>query len=187
MISNKIKFKALIGGAALIASGILFLIGQSFEGYNLQDAILSCIFIGVGILLFEYTLLSGMPPSAAMMTGLKSLYQLIGQHWQTLAFGWTIILVVAALSIFIAVIHKGHWSRPRNELPLLGASTVVLIGLNAFFAKIFNFLSLLNFISSTTLILLGACLIAVGANLRCHGLRTNMNSTGQVAMNERKA
>jgi len=185
MISDQIKIKPLIGGAALIASGILFLIGQSFENYNLQDALFSCILIGVCIFLFAYALLSGMPPSAIMVTGLKSLYQLISQHWQTLAFGWAIILSVATLSIFMAVIHKGHGSRPRYELPLLGASTVVLIGLNAFFAKTFNFFRLLNFTSSTTLILLGACLIALSVNLRFHSLRTKAQPTERMAMKDR--
>lgn len=187
MIPNQIKIKPLIGGAALIASGILFLIGPSFEGYNLQDVILSCIFMGVCMLLFSYTLLSGTPTSAIMTTGLKSLYQLICQHWETFVYGWIIILTAAALWIFIAGIHRGHWSRPRNERGLIGASTVVLIGLNAFLAKIFNFFGLLNFITSTTLILLGACLIAFGANLRRHPLRTNPKPAERIVMNRQKA
>ena len=186
MISNQIKIKPLIGGAALIASGILLLIRQSFDGYDLQDAIFSCIFIGVCMSLFAYALLSGMMPlSAMMMTGLQSLYQIITQHWEPLAYSWIIILIVTSLGIFITEIHRVHWSQPRNELSLLGASTVVFIGFSAFFANIFNFFSLVTFTSSTTLILLGACLIAVGVNLRSQSSRTNENPTEQMAMKDR--
>src|SRR5271157_3762380 len=107
-------------------------------------------------------------------------------HQNITAYGLSLLIGLGRVAIFAIGLRKNQ----NDYVKLLikhTTSTVVLIGLNAFFAKIFNFLSLLNFISSTTLILLGACLIAVGANLRCHGLRTNMNSTGQVAMNERKA
>ena len=105
---------ALIGGTALIAVGILSLLGQVFSGYHFWGMIWPFLIIGVGGLFYIGMFaggksVSGLAVPATIITtiGLILFYQNITHNWESWSYAWTIILIGVGLGIYIMGAYGG--------------------------------------------------------------------------------
>ncbi len=117
MMTPRYNSGGMIGGAILIALGVLFLLGQFFN-LLAWGFVWPFFLIAVGALFFVGMLAGGksmaglaIPGTIIGVIGLILLFQYFTSYWTSWAYGWTIILMAVGLGIWIA----GHWAgNPRQ-------------------------------------------------------------------------
>ena len=135
----------LVGGALLIAFGVLTLLGQVFQGLDFWGTFWPFIIIAFGALFFVGMLAGGrslsglaIPGSIFTVIGLMLLYQNLTGHWESWSYGWTIILMAVGLGIFLMGAWGANPSQRQSGLQLLRLGTVLFVIFGAFFELIFN-------------------------------------------------
>lgn len=135
----------LVGGALLIAFGVLTLLGQFFQGLDFWGTFWPFIIIAFGALFFVGMLAGGrslsglaIPGSIFTVIGLMLLYQNLTGHWESWSYGWTIILMAVGLGIFLMGAWGANPSQRQSGLQLLRLGTVLFVIFGAFFELIFN-------------------------------------------------
>jgi hypothetical protein len=135
----------LVGGALLIAFGVLTLLGQVFQGLDFWGSFWPFIIIAFGALFFVAMLAGGrslsglaIPGSIFTAIGLMLLYQNLTGHWESWSYGWTIILMAVGLGIFMMGAWGANANQRRSGLQVLRLGTVLFVIFGAFFELIFN-------------------------------------------------
>ena len=163
MQSNRSNAGSLIGGALLIAFGLLALAGQIFR--NLDWGFLwPFTVIGFGALFFVAMFAGGKQAAAFAISGsivggigLVLLFQNITGHWESMSYFWTLIIVFVGAGIYIMGLYGGDLKRKQSGLSVMKVGFILFIIFGAFFEMIFS--SYNNLVFPVLLILLGAYLM----------------------------
>ena len=158
----------LVGGSALIGLGVLVLLGQWFNFMTWQ-ALWPLIIVGIGGLFFVGMLVGGKPAAGLAITGsligmigLLLLYQNFTGHWNSWAYGWTIIPMAVGLGLWIAGLWSDNAHQRRSGWRLMQVSLVSLLIFGAFFELMlsgFGGSALAQALFPVMLILLGLYLV----------------------------
>jgi hypothetical protein len=162
MQTNRSNAGALVGGAVLIAFGLLALAGQVFRNVD-WGSLWPFTIIGFGALFFVLMLSGGkqaaafaIPGSIVGGIGLILLFQNITQHWESMSYFWTLIILFVGVGIYIMGLYGGDLQQKQSGLRVMKVGFILFIIFGAFFEMIF---------SSFSNILFPLLLIAVGAYL----------------------
>ena len=163
MQTNRSNAGALIGGAVLIAFGLLALAGQVFRGVN-WGFLWPFTVIGIGALFFVAMFAGGkqaagfaIPGSIVGGIGLVLLFQNITNHWESMSYFWTLIIMFVGAGIYIMGWYGGDANQKKSGLGVMKVGLILFIIFGAFFELIFS--SFNNLLFPILLILLGAYLI----------------------------
>src|SRR3990172_2654192 len=120
MQTNRSNVGALVGGALLIAFGLLALAGQAFRALN-WEFIWPFVVIGCGALFFVAMFAGGkntaafaIPGSIIGGIGLVLLFQNITHHWESMSYFWTLIIMFIGAGIYIMGLYGGDEHRKHS-------------------------------------------------------------------------
>ena len=136
---------ALLGGSVLIAIGILSILGQVFRQIDFWGIFWPFIIIGIGAVFFVAMIAGGrsvsglaIPGSIFSTIGLMLFYQNMTGHWESWAYGWTLILLAVGIGIYI----MGAWGDKPGQrqagLRVLRVGLIMFVILGSFFELIFT-------------------------------------------------
>lgn len=163
MNTNRSNAGALIGGALLIAFGLLSLAGQFIRGVN-WGLLWPFVIIGIGALFFVAMFAGGksaagfaMPGSIVGGIGLVLLFQNLTRHWESMAYFWTLIILFVGAGIYIMGWYGENEGQRKSGAGVMKVGFILFIIFGAFFESIFSSFS--NMIFPILLILLGGYLV----------------------------
>ena len=166
MESNPRNNGALVGGILLILFGLLALVTQIFKGFNFWGTFWPFIIVGVGAMFFVGMAAGGkstaglaVPGSIVSVIGLMLFVQNITNHWESWAYGWTVIVISVGLGIFIMGLWGGNQEQRQSGVNVMRVGLIMFIIFGAFFEMIFNSSVLADYIFPAGLILLGLYLV----------------------------
>jgi hypothetical protein len=169
MDTRRSNMGGFIGGAILIGLGLLALLAQFTGSATIWNTIWPFVIIGFGGLFFVAMLAGGrqaagfaIPGSIISGIGLILLYQNLTGHWESWSYGWTVILMLVGLGIFISGLWSGNEGQRQSGLRLLKVGFILFIIFGAFFEIIlFNTFApgIQQFVFPVLLILLGLYLV----------------------------
>ena len=169
METNRSNIGALIGGAVLIAIGLLSLAGQVFHSLN-WGFLWPFIVIGIGALFFvamfaggKQTAAFAIPGSIISGIGLILLFQNITGHWESMSYFWALILVSVGVGIYIMGWYGGEETQKQSGLRVAKIGLVLFVIFGVFFEMIFS--SFNNIIFPILLIILGGYLVVTRSGL----------------------
>lgn len=157
---------SLVGGILLVLFGLLALISQIFRGFDFWGAFWPFIIIGVGAMFFVGMVAGGkstsglaIPGSIISGIGLMLFIQNITNHFESWAYGWTVIIISVGLGIYIMGWWGGNPEQRHSGAGVMRVGLILFIIFGAFFEMIFNSSPLSNYIFPVGLILLGLYLV----------------------------
>lgn len=157
---------SLVGGILLILFGLLVLLSQFFRGFDFWSAFWPFIIIGVGAMFFIGMAAGGkstaglaIPGSIITGIGLMLFIQNLTNHFESWAYGWTIIIISVGLGIYIMGWWGGNTEQRHSGAGVMRVGLILFIIFGAFFEMIFNSSTLANYIFPVGLILLGLYLV----------------------------
>ena len=163
MQTNRSNAGALIAGTLLIVFGLMALAGRFFRSVD-WDFLWPFAILGFGALFFVAMFVGGkgsaafaIPGSIIGGIGLVLLFQNITQHWESMSYFWTLIILFVGVGIYVMGWYGGDENQKRSGLRVMKAGFILFILFGAFFEMIFSSFS--NLIFPVLLILLGAYLI----------------------------
>lgn len=163
MQTNRSNAGALIAGTLLIVFGLMALAGQFFRLVD-WGFLWPFIVIGFGGLFFLAMFAGGkqaaafaIPGSIVGGIGLILLFQNITQHWESMSYFWTLIILFVGVGIYIMGWYGGDANQKRSGFGVMKVGFVLFIIFGAFFEMIFSSFS--NIIFPVLLILLGVYLV----------------------------
>ena len=169
MQTNRSNIGALIGGAVLIAVGLLSLAGQVFHSLN-WGFLWPFIVIGIGALFFVAMFAGGkqtagfaIPGSIVGGIGLILLFQNITGHWESMSYFWTIIIMFVGAGIYIMGWYSSDVNQKQSGLRVMKIGLIMFVVLGVFFEMIFSSFSSVAF--PILLIVLGAYLVLTRSGL----------------------
>jgi len=185
MQTNRTNVGALIGGALLIGFGLLSLMGNIFRGFN-WGFFWPFIIIAGGALFFIAMFATGksgaafaVPGSIIGGIGLVLLFQNLTDHWESMSYFWTVILMFVGLGIYLMGWYGEEESQKQAGARVMKIGFILFIIFGAFFEMIFS--SFGNMIFPVLLILLGAYLVLTRSGLLKKNDSTNDNSVPPVS------
>lgn len=163
MQTNRNNVGALIGGAILIGIGLLTLVSRMYT--NIDWGLLwPFSIIGFGALFFIAMFAVGksgaafaIPGTIITGIGLVVLFQNITQHWTTMSYLWTLIIIFVGLGIYIMGVYGEDANQRRSGGKVMKVGIILFIVFGTIFESIFS--SLNNVIFPILLILLGVYLV----------------------------
>jgi hypothetical protein len=168
-MSEKRNSGMLVAGAVLIALGLLSLFGQLFRGFQFWSYLWPIIIIAFGGLFFVGMFAGGksmaglaIPGSIIGGLGLMMFFQNLFNHWESWSYGWTVILVLVGLGIFIMGLYAGDANHRRSGLRLMRVGAILFIIFGGFFELIifgFSRNGIQQYIFPALLVLLGVYLV----------------------------
>jgi len=169
MQTNRSNAGALIGGTVLIAFGFLSLAGQVFRNLD-WGFFWPFIVIGIGALFFVAMLSGGkstaafaIPGSIVGGVGLVMLFENITNHWESMAYFWTLIIVFVGFGIYMMGLYGGDEGQKQSGKRVIRAGVIMFVIFGAFFEMIFSSFS--NVLFPILLIALGAYLVVTRSGL----------------------
>ena len=166
MFTNRSNPGSLIIGAALIGFGLLALAGQLFSGFDFWGVIWPFFIVGAGALFFVGMYSGGksaaglaIPGSILIAVGLMLFLQNLFDHWESWAYGWTVILMAVGVGIYIMGRYTENQGQRASGLNLLKIGAVLFLIFAGFFEMIFNSFAFSRFLFPAALILFGLYLI----------------------------
>ena len=166
MFTNRSNTGSLIAGAALVAVGLLALAGQVFRGFDFWGTIWPFFIIGVGALFFVGMVSGGksaaglaIPGSIFTAIGLMLFLQNLFDHWESWAYGWTVILMAVGIGIYIMGRYTENQGQRESGSRLIKIGAILFVVFGGFFEMIFNSFAFSRFLFPAALILLGIYLI----------------------------
>ena len=178
MQTNRSNAGALVGGALLIAFGLLALAGQVFRTVD-WGFLWPFTVIGFGALFFVLMFTGGrgaaafaIPGSIVGGIGLILLFQNITNHWESMSYFWTLIIMFVGIGIYIMGLYGGDANQKQSGWRVMKVGFILFIIFGAFFEMIFS--SFNNILFPVLLILLGAYLVLSRSGL--FGRRKNDES-----------
>jgi hypothetical protein len=170
MQTNRSNAGALIGGAVLIAFGLLSLAGQIFRFVN-WGALWPFIVIGFGALFFVAMFAGGkqaagfaVPGSIVGGIGLVLLFQTLTGRWESMSYFWTLIILFVGAGVYLMGWYGGDEAQKRSGLGVMKVGFILFIIFGAFFEMMFS--SFNGYVFPVLLILLGGYLVIVRSGLR---------------------
>ncbi len=174
-MSIKRNLGALIAGSILIVFGLLALLNQLFSGFNFWGYLWPLIIIAFGGLFFVGMFAGGksvaglaIPGSIFGGIGLMLLLQNLTSHWESWAYGWTVILISVGLGIFIMGLYTADANRRQAGLRVMKVGAILFIIFGGFFELVFNAFHLngiAQYVFPALLILLGLYLVVSRSGL----------------------
>jgi hypothetical protein len=174
-MSIKRNLGALIAGSILIVFGLLALLNQLFSGFNFWGYLWPLIIIAFGGLFFVGMFAGGksvaglaIPGSIFGGIGLMLLLQNLTNHWESWAYGWTVILISVGLGIFIMGLYTADANRRQAGLRVMKVGAILFIIFGGFFEMVFNAFRLngiAQYVFPALLILLGLYLVVSRSGL----------------------
>jgi len=174
-MSIKRNSGTLIAGSILIFFGLLALLGQVFRGFQFWNYLWPVILIAFGGVFFVGMFAGGksvaglaIPGSIFSLLGLMMLFQSLSNHWESWAYGWTVILIAVGLGVFIMGHYTDDEHRRRAGLKVMKVGAILFIIFGGFFELIFSLArpyGIQQFIFPALLVLLGAYLVVVRSGL----------------------
>lgn len=157
---------ALMGGSLLILFGALALLAQVSGRFNFWSNFWPLIIVGVGMAFYagmtaggKSAALLAIPGSIFVGIGLLMFLQNLTNHWESWAYGCTVILISVGLGIYI----MGRWSEEKSQQEsgkqVMRIGAVLFIVFGAFFEMIFNSSEVAQYLFPVLLILLGVYLV----------------------------
>lgn len=169
MQTNRSNTGTLVGGAILIAFGLLSLAGQIFHNIN-WGFFWPFIVIGIGALFFVAMFAGGkqtagfaIPGSIVGGIGLILLFQNITQHWESMSYFWALIIMFVGVGIYIMGRMGGDGNQKQAGIRVMKVGLVLFIIFGAFFEVIFSGFNSILF--PVLLIVLGGYLILARSGL----------------------
>ncbi len=172
-MSNTRNTGALIVGSILIVFGLLALLSQFFSNFNFWNYLWPLIIIAFGGLFFVGMLAGGksvsglaVPGSIFSVIGLMMLFQNLTHHWESWAYGWTIILIGVGLGVFIMGAYTDNEYRRQSGIRVMKVGAILFIIFGGFFEMLFSAFrlnGLAQYIFPALLILLGLYLVVTRA------------------------
>jgi len=166
MFTNRSNPGSLIAGTALIVVGLLALAGQIFRGFDFWGTIWPFFIIGAGALFFVGMFSGGksaaglaIPGSILIAIGAMLFLQNISDHWESWAYGWTVILVAVGVGIYIMGQYTENPGQRASGLSLIKVGAILFVIFGGFFEMVFNSFAFSRFLFPAALILFGAYLI----------------------------
>ena len=163
MQTNRSNIGAFVGGAILIAFGLLSLTGQLFRTVN-WSFFGPIIAIAVGALFFVAMFAGGkssaalaIPGSIVSGIGLVMLVQSITQHWESMSYFWTLIILFVGTGIFIMGWHAGDMKQKESGWRVMKVGFILFVIFSVFFEMVFSNFS--NILFPILLIVAGAYLV----------------------------
>lgn len=154
----------LIGGAVLIAIGLLSLAGRIFDNFN-WGFVWPFVVIGIGAIFFvamfaggKQTAAFAIPGSIIGGIGLVLLFQNIVKHWESMSYFWTFIVIFVGVGIYIMGLYGGDEGQKQSGWRVMKVGIILFIVFGAFF-EILIFSSFNNLVFPILLILLGSYLV----------------------------
>jgi hypothetical protein len=144
-MNNKRNTGTLVAGAVLIAFGLLALFGQLFRGFAFWNYLWPIIIIAFGALFFVGMLAGGkslaglaIPGTIIGGIGLMMFFQNLFNHWESWSYGWTVILFLVGLGIFIMGLYSGNAANRQSGIKLMKIGAILFVIFGAFFELIFS-------------------------------------------------
>jgi hypothetical protein len=166
MATNRSNVGALVGGSVLIIMGLLTLAGQFFRGFNFWEMIWPFFVIGIGALFFVGMFAGGrsvsglaIPGSIITAIGLMLFLQNLFGHWESWAYGWTVIVMAVGVGILIMGWYAGNKEQRESGWGVIRVGAILFIIFGGFFEMIFNSFGFSRFLFPAALILLGIYLV----------------------------
>src|SRR5262245_44225663 len=166
MSANRSHTGSLVAGLALVVLGLLALAGQLFRSFNFWETVWPFLVIGVGGLFFVGMFSGGksaaglaIPGSILSVIGFMLFLQNIFDHWQSWAYGWTVILMSVGLGIFIMGWYTENAGQRSSGLRVLKIGAILFVLFGGFFEMIFDSFGISRFLFPVALILLGSYLV----------------------------
>ena len=163
MQTNRSNTGGLIAGTLLIVFGLMALAGQIFSAVD-WGFLWPFAIIGFGALFFVAMFAGGkgtaafaIPGSIIGGIGLILLFQNITQHWESMSYFWTLIIMFVGVGIYIMGWYGGDENQKRSGFRVMKVGFILFIIFGAFFEMIFSSFS--NILFPVLLILLGAYLV----------------------------
>jgi hypothetical protein len=169
MQTNRSNTGGLIAGTLLIVFGLMALAGQIFSAVD-WGFLWPFAIIGFGALFFVAMFAGGkgtaafaIPGSIIGGIGLILLFQNITQHWESMSYFWTLIIMFVGVGIYIMGWYGGDENQKRSGFRVMKVGFILFIIFGAFFEMIFSSFS--NIIFPVLLILLGVYLVVSRSGL----------------------
>ena len=169
MQTNRSNAGALVAGAVLITFGLLSLAGQIFRNLN-WGFFWPFIVIGFGAMFFVAMFVGGkqtagfaIPGSIVSGVGLVLFFQNIMNHWESMSYFWTLIIMFVGVGIYIMGLYSGDATQKQSGLRVMKIGAILFIVFGTFFEMIFSNFN--NIIFPILLILLGAYLVVTRSGL----------------------
>ncbi len=169
MQTNRSNAGALIGGAVMIAFGLLALAGQVFRSVN-WSFLWPFVVIAIGAVFFVAMFTGGkqtapfaIPGSIIGGVGLVLLFQNITHHWESMSYFWTLIIMFVGVGIYTMGWHAGDEGQKESGKRVIKVGVILFVIFGAFFEMIFSSFS--NMLFPVLLIVLGAYLIVVRSGM----------------------
>ncbi len=163
MQTNRSNMTALVGGALLIAFGLLTLAGQIFRFLD-WSSFWPFIVIGFGALFFVAMVAGGkqtaafaIPGSIITGIGLMLLVENMMKHWGAMAYSWTLIIMFVGAGIYIMGWYGDNTTQRESGMRVMRVGLILFIIFGALFEMAFS--SFNNLVFPILLILLGLYLI----------------------------
>ncbi len=144
MKAGRSNSAALVGGALLIAFGLLSLVGQLFRG-----TVNWSYWWPVSVIIFGGLFFAGMfaggkqlsglaiPGSIISGIGLLLLYQSLASHWESWSYAWSLIIVFVGVGIYIMGVYGGDETQKQSGSRVMWIGFVLFVIFGAFFEMIF--------------------------------------------------
>jgi hypothetical protein len=163
MQTNRNNVGALIGGAILIGIGLLTLVSRMYTDID-WGLLWPFSIIGFGALFFIAMFAAGksgaafaIPGTIITGIGLVVLFQNITQHWTTMSYIWTLIIIFVGLGIYIMGWYGEDANQRQSGGKVMKIGIILFIVFGTIFESIFS--SLNNVVFPILLILLGGYLV----------------------------
>lgn len=163
MQTNRSNIGALIGGALLIGFGLLSLIGRVFDGFN-WGRLWPFFIIAFGALFFVLMFTTGksgaafaIPGSIVGGIGLVLLFQSITDHWESMSYFWTLIILFVGTGIYISGAYGGDENQKQSGFRVMKVGFILFLIFGTFFEMVFS--SFGNLVFPILLIVLGGYLV----------------------------
>ena len=169
MQTNRSNAGALIGGSLLIGFGLLSLVSRIFDRFN-WGFLWPFIIIGIGAMFFVAMFATGksgagfaVPGSIVGGVGLVLLFQNITQHWESMSYFWTLIILFVGIGIYIMGWYGDDVNQKKSGISVIKVGFILFVIFGTFFEMIFS--SFNGMIFPVLLILLGGYIILARSGL----------------------
>lgn len=160
---------AIAGGVALIAFGLLFLLGQLFARTDFWGSMWPMFPIALGVIFYVAMFAGGkgaagfaVPATIITMIGLILFFQNLTGLFETWAYAWALIVFAVGLGIYIMGLYTGKEADRRSGVSVMRVGLILFIIFGALMEMIFrNFISdnVMQYVFPALMILIGIYLI----------------------------